>query len=557
MKAQADEDARRERENPQQSLLDFLNSAAADTETLRVVAEMMARRDASIATVDNITQLLSVQPSAEMLTSLLITQINGSTLLEQQQVTVEFLRMDQKLVLPSAMGMMWTGAPTGRSTNITALVNRYAKVTAKTYVELMTMLQASTSNANFVERIGAGEETVRTDRFTGWDSEEYYRNAAGNIDAPEARNAAFYIISNALQFNCDIRDFGYLNTPESYVTDDAWKAAASVPTLRLQNKIKPRTMQVIAALNLPACAGYPLGAWVRAYGVGIGVLPSPNSQSLKEFTFTAAHPAQDNWKAVVAYEKACMTPLVNVAANILAMFGLFHLNKDHTFRTGDQNMERIGSSYIQTLRTGVNGPMIDEMEKNKEVVVRTAPHPFGLAQTYWLAQVMAQHEMLMAPLQIRRNTTPPPIQRVMITQACTNEWASMPAGQTINVKFAAEIELVDAMALKIRTTPPAYSSLHYLYGIPNREVIDEATEKAIKAMMGPCYGYIQVSHTEGNEGKDGLGYALSLKNMNAENRGLMSLWVNMWEKYVMHIDEIGIVNFLHGKTKNARTGEIS
>lgn len=107
--------------------------------------------------------------------------------------------------------------------------------------------------------------------------------------------------------------------------------------------------------------------------------------------------------------------------NILSMFGLFHLSKDHTFRKGNTNMHKIGNSYVKMLRVGTNQATVDSMLANKEIIVRIAPHPFGLAQTYWLAHAMHCYGFLYTTLATRINSFPPPVKRLMLVDAAVSE----------------------------------------------------------------------------------------------------------------------------------------
>ncbi|KAF5176442.1 hypothetical protein FRX31_033971 [Thalictrum thalictroides] len=186
--------------------------------------------------------------------------------------------------------------------------------------------------------------------------------------------------------NCDVRDFSILNDAGMFVRDGDWKDVARVEAGRFNCKLKPFTLQCITGLNFEPCAKNELAAWTQAYGVAVGILPAVNSRLTSEILYTTEFPARDSRSAITKFEKLNSVDLFPTAMNIIVMFGLFHLNKDHTYRTRDSNMERIWKSYVNTLRTLPNSGFIEGILNNLEPIVRTAPHPLGLAQCYYVAQ---------------------------------------------------------------------------------------------------------------------------------------------------------------------------
>ncbi|VVA96306.1 unnamed protein product [Arabis nemorensis] len=65
----------------------------------------------------------------------------------------------------------------------------------------------------------------------------------------------------------------------------------SVPGVRLQNKLKPYTLLMIVALNHGSVGNCPLGGWIRAYGLGIGIYPSRGSAFKAEAVYTTKMPS--------------------------------------------------------------------------------------------------------------------------------------------------------------------------------------------------------------------------------------------------------------------------
>lgn len=282
------------------------------------------------------------------------------------------------------------------------------------YTEIEALVKTkTTTTAPAIREVIDGLElmTPVSERPSWWDT---------TVDADA--DVTFGNLSKILQFNCDIRDFGYLFTENATVTDTAWSNnVENVPQTRLQNKLKPYTLHMIAALNHGTVGNNPLGGWIRAYGLGVGIYPSRGSAFKVEAVYTTKMPSTNEVTVVVAFEQSYGEILMNLCLNILAIFGLFHLRKDNTFVRGNKNMNRIAKSYLETLKTADTENMM--MTNQMECLVRIAPHPFGLAQTYWLAKVMYKHQLLMPSLvPLFHYATPPSVQRIMVILSAAREW---------------------------------------------------------------------------------------------------------------------------------------
>jgi hypothetical protein len=235
---------------------------------------------------------------------------------------------------------------------------------------------------------------------------------------------------------------------------------------------------------------------------------------------------------IAAGEMAATYGVISMSMNILAMFGVFHLNKDHTYRTGDNDMERIGRSYLNTLRTISSSDIVTLLYNNQLDVVRTAPHPFGLAQTYWLFRVMHRENFLAAPLAIRNDVRPPPLSRLEVVNAAKKEWTNLPIGSIINRLYAPQITVIEAMRAEIGDNAPAYSSLYRLYGVDTQSLLSEPTNDAITAMMPCVYGFSFASHTLASGTKEGLALARCFDNLLRDNRAVAEMWHGLWDTYL-------------------------
>lgn len=529
---------------PGMTVAEFFEAAIANEDIRQRAITLRQHVERVSQSVPEHIELQDVDVSAASLQALVLTHINGSAKLPEQQVIVEYLKRDQRLMIPSALGMSIHEEAIGRCQGVALLRERYLKLQSRTYAQLCTFITGNATPIQIREAVDNLELPVQRMRKVDWLSPEWFVRPDGRLDEPSRATSVFAFISQRLQFNCDIRDFGFLLTPLGSTTDGAFLSVSGVTEARLSFGLQAFTHQSIAALNYVPVGSYGLTAWARAYGVSIGLLPDVASRTVPEYSFTASQPPAASLTAIVDYQKSFERNMPTVCLNIIAMFGLLHLNKDHTYKTDDIAMERIGASYMNTLRTGVEENITDEMSRNKESVLRTCAHPFGLGQTYWLAQAMAKYNLLMAPLAIRSDICPPPVQRLMIVEAAASEWNGLPVGRQISGLYYNELEIIRQEILRVRQCPPAFSNLHNLYGCPQQDEIGAEAEVAIKTLMPAVFGYVNVTHVSERNERDGLAHAQSLKNVERESKGMVIAWKTAWEKYLMDLDKQGLQEFV-------------
>ncbi|KAL3630823.1 hypothetical protein CASFOL_023807 [Castilleja foliolosa] len=461
----------------------------------------------------------------------------GSAVAEmrEQKFIIEHLRNDQHLLLPAAIGMSLCG-PT-LTPNIPKPVNRYRHATTLSYALIRQWVLPIEDRPAALAACDAADPPEVLQLRTDWRSQSWFTYGDNLTDNDRTGNLVMAIYSQMLPFNCDIRDFGLLLREDMSVADDAWKNAQEVPIERVESKLMPYTLRTIAALNLQNVAGITLAAWVRAYGVSMGILPNRASKFIGEYEFTTNHALEADLQEVVDYQQSFSKPICTLCANIIAMFGIFHLNKDRTFRTNDPNMKRIGNSYIQKLRPDATNAVVKYMKSNTEAIVQTGPHPFGLAQTYWLARVLFRRDRMSTPLGQRIDTTPPPVQRVIICDATACEWDAHSIGKLTSELYAEELAIVRAAVAQIKASPPSYSELATLYGEQSQIEIDEEVKNALEKMMPCVFGYIKATHIKSGNVKDGLGFAMCLQSVQRDYRLPTNMWTNAWEKCIKLNDD--------------------
>lgn len=539
-------------QNSNQTLLSLMQ----DANFVAAMQERFTGRNRTTQALESNADLTDADLDVEIMRGILLDSLNGQRILPEQVAEVEYIKKSQHLMLPFALGMRVDKT----SQNLTwvpdhdVLQERYRRVSALSFSQLANLVRSNATPQLLraaIEAIDVPATHVLTRRVE-WDNPAWYTVQYRELDGHA--DTIFTCVSHALQFNCDIRDAGYLFLPHATVSDVEWRRAHEVPPTRLMDHLRPHTRLCIAAMNIEPCAGKELGGWVRAYGVSLGILPAANSFCEREITFEAKLPSTVTMKAATSYMKNFPNPhsLLSLSANVLAMFGLFHLNKDHTYRTNDANMERIGTSYVGTLRTGVNDATFKTFDGFKEVLVRTAPHPFGLAQTYFLARVMGNYSMLTSPLAKRVDTTPPPVQRLFIMLTAIGEWAGVPSGKELVKLYEDEVDVMDAERQLVLASPPSYSDLHRCYGIAQRASMTDKTWGAINAVAPCVHGYVVVVHHSSDAKKDGLGYALSLDNIEREAKGQTSSWASAWANHLDGLDGLSIVDYASANLATAR-----
>lgn len=515
------------------------------------VAALLAREDAAAELGQE--ALLAGFITASDIAGLLITKANGDAGLPEQKIEVEYLRSNQMLVLPGALGMKpYAGIPGNEYVVANeTLMGRFWKLTRLNFATMRTQTLNRATLPQILEWVNSLPEVPadlrRAAHIPAWKTLAW----AGQDVRPSEVEATFSLLSNACQFNCDLRDTGFLYMPDATLSDVAWRAVDEIDTDRFASKLAPFTMNCIAALNYAPCGNCSAAAWTRAYGVSMGLLPDQQSRSVREYVFSVGGLVAENYRTVQAWQLAFPKRVIGLAGNVLSIFGLLHLNKDHTFRTGDVAMQRVGKAYLYTLRTYVPQAEMTELETHMEAILRTGPHPFGLAQTYCLAKHMARFSRLTPALMLRSSTTPPPVQRMMIVYAAMREMDGLPVGRMMIETFTSDLATLAAAIEQVKANAPAYSDLHQLYGYSNKAVLPQEINELVNSHMPCVYGYIQVTHVTDDNQKDGLGLALSLDNVAREARGLVTTYKAVWDKYMNAMQTAELADVI-GQLRDAR-----
>ncbi|MCD7449128.1 hypothetical protein HAX54_049490 [Datura stramonium] len=226
----ADEQARNLDAPQLRGIIEMLNDAAL----LKEVESLKSTIRVSHGVTTEILETEDGEFDYELIARTVWTAVNGSQDVQKQGVQVAYLNYDQVLVLPTALGLDPLDEDNSEATHDPSLIARYNKCTGMTYQEIF----------NLVEPI----ETIAVKR-----------ELRPNIN--------------------------------SRVSDSAWANVANVPVKRFVPQVHSYTLDQIAALNYSACNGWPLGAWIRAFGVGCGLLPSRDTLLNKEWKFTRAFPS--------------------------------------------------------------------------------------------------------------------------------------------------------------------------------------------------------------------------------------------------------------------------
>ncbi|CAH8386209.1 unnamed protein product [Eruca vesicaria subsp. sativa] len=435
-------------------------------------------------TIPNIDELSD--GCMKSISSLSITSRNLH--LPEQCVSVEYLPDHQKLKISAALGMSWSPTIPSLCQTHPTLYSRFWKVASMSYTEIKSLVKnINTTTARKIREVVDGLEmiTPSSERPT-WETTE--------ADSDET----FCKLSKVLQFNCE----------------------------SVTLEILPYTLRMIAALNLHSVGGYPLGAWVRAYALGIGIYPSLGSAFKTEAVCTTKLPSTYDEADVLAFQQSYKEVIENLCLNILAVFGLLHLSKDKTYVNGDAYMSRICNSYLETLKTPDTASMM--LTNHKECLLRIAPHPFGIAQTYWLAKVMYKHQLIMPSLVTRYNLpTPPPVQRIIVINEAVREWENLPEAREVLEMFSDNLSRLKTQELAIKEAPPRYSDLYRFYGCEEKITMPDKVLADVKTLMPATYGFAMVAHvSKDGKKKDGIALARCLKSVERDTN--QELKINVW-----------------------------
>lgn len=484
--------------------------------------------------------------SANFLMSTILISINGTGDLPEQKVRVQYLAQNQQLRLPQGLGINPLDARLNEAAASDTIMQKYRILGARTLQEIhdLACMDSTLQEKRAAIAAWVAPEPART--APRWDEDRYYVLAAGRGDDEAFVASLFSMVCRLMGLNFDIRDMGALAGVRANMrmTDDAWKGNNLPPKERLTSKLKPYTMSCIAGLNMEPCKHFPLGAWIRAFGVCAGVLPERNTRINKEWIYTARGIPDAEMSAANIVHTQFGADLQPLCLNAIAMFGLMHLNKNHTYVTGDASMDRVGQAFINTLRVMIAPEHIDTIKANQEVFVRTAAHPFGLGQSYAVARIMHGGDTLVSPLALRITVSPPLTQRLMIVHAAMQEWDQLPVGATMKQIFQVQSAEIENAIEVVKANPPGHSELYYYYGEDLFLPINPKAKEAANSMMPCVYGYAQAFHTAGETSRDGLALAMSFENVLRDFKAAALLYVTLWTKYHDNMESGGLEEFI-------------
>lgn len=515
----------------------------------RVTALQRDRGDRNLVITDEDVTLPD-EFNYNTLAGIIFASLNGRGDVQEQRVKVEFLSRDQLLVLPKGLGVSPVRVEHSEARHDNAIAVNFLKAGRLTYDQIYNIVDTPGAITAKLAAYRAIQVNAQDVGEPAWNQPNYYTRAGlGDqriADEPEVYNYVFGLFSRILKLNCDIRDVGSLVglRHEMRMGDNEWSLTRPNDRTRLTSKLMPYTMQMIAALNVTACSGFVIGAWIRSFGVCCGVLPARDTLLNKEWKYTSAEPLLANINAVDSIHDRLGGELNSLCLNLLAMFGLLHLNKNHTFITGDASMSRICTSYINTLRTMVPLSVIEELKGNMEVTCRTASHPFGLGQTYAVAMILHRISGLASPLDLRITVTPPLTQRLMIVSAAAAEWEQLPVGKTMTKLFEEMIVYIREEIKVIKGGPPHYSELHRYYGIQDMIRVSDQARDFANSMMPVVGGYANVMHVTGKDERDGIALAMSFLNVNRDSKAATTAFTTLWNKYLDTLEEKDLGEFM-------------
>jgi len=337
--------------------------------------------------------------------------------------------------------------------------------------------------------------------------------------------------------NAHPRDIGMM--PSLWFRDEECQ---QVPTMeRFSMKLRPYTQQCMAAFNLKAVDELPRAAAMRAECVAMGMVPGPPAYQdregkvhpsgtalLPEYVFSTGSPDIAHMKVMTEYaaKDTEETSFATIHANIAACFGILHLAADHTFKPSDKGLTRKAKAFLECLRTIMPEEDMTELLTHAEVYQRTAPHPFGLASTWYLMQSLDAGDDSHAaePLAKRKLVFPPTASRLAMVYASILEWNQFPGLAIVNEYNRVHVDVLARESDRVRQFTPAFSALHKYYGIAKRHVLSDRAEQTIAMYSPMAAGYAISVHRDADQVGEGLALAQSLKNIQRDARTLVEAY---------------------------------
>ncbi|KAJ6732618.1 hypothetical protein OIU79_003660 [Salix purpurea] len=108
-----------------------------DAATREKISNIIARSNPAIAPIEDLSILENSELQYGDLTHLLTLAVNGNVTMKEQKVVVEYLRNNQHLLIPAALGMSITGV--GRCATNTVLLDRYMRATTMMYADIRSL----------------------------------------------------------------------------------------------------------------------------------------------------------------------------------------------------------------------------------------------------------------------------------------------------------------------------------------------------------------------------------------------------------------------------------
>lgn len=347
-------------------------------------------------------------------------------------------------------------------------------------------------------------------------------------------------VSIELMINYGVNDHGFLANADNRWPDT--KCNDELDKDMFKPKLGAHTQAMIAALNVASVGDDPILAWVRSYGVSLGLLPAAPPDSLHDVEYNttvympenaevasiaAAHPAGDEGRK---FMRGCLS--------ILAGFGMLHLANDHTYKPSDEHLKRKARVLVECVRTIFPEDIINRLKADNmlEHTVRTACHPFGLSSPWALFKAGQSFNFIAEPLCDRKTTLPPPVAKVGLVCAVMDKIVALPIGGKVRKAYAEQFTIFRTLKEATVRNATAYSSLHKHYGIENQMTLTAEQEAAVKNLKPFCAAYALVF--EKNSDGDPKGAALSPMVTAIANDADVIMYQQAFEKYARESEDL-------------------
>jgi len=350
-----------------------------------------------------------------------------------------------------------------------------------------------------------------------------------------------------LKLNMDPRDRGFLLSRKNRIGPKS--------KFYPERRLHAMTETSIAALNLGTVGDYQMGALIRAMAVSMGALEVDTKHRRREYVTTGERASKTAYAAVLKMMDSDGKDLLTKTVSLVTLFGLLHLQNDHTHQRENEILRRRQRAYALACVGVWDAAEIESIlsvDSKCASFFRHTVHPIGILSPYLVALNCCQKQVIPPALDLRQDVSPTSLQGAEATRAACMAIRSLPVRDLFDRVFGREFKILDDFISEVHEEKSMYlySALVRLYvhaDIPPR-AIPSRVEQAVEALNGIAAGFAAVYFTrqtaEGGVHKVGLGQAKTFESYAKKMKPMVDLWTLNWANYRQESAKGGVAKAL-------------